>query len=52
VVDVAVPTSADINRVNDVLREVAQTAMHDDGLPDLLLDEPQLMGVESIEREP
>jgi moderate conductance mechanosensitive channel len=51
VVDIPVPTSADINRVNEVLREVAQTAMHDDNLPDLLLDEPQLMGVESIERE-
>ena len=25
--------------------------MEDDGLPDLLLDEPQLMGVESIEKD-
>ena len=25
--------------------------MKDDGLPDLLLDEPQVMGVESIERD-
>jgi small-conductance mechanosensitive channel len=49
VVDVPVPTSADINRVSDVLSEVAKTAMKDDGLPDLLLDEPSLMGVESIE---
>jgi len=51
VVDIPVPASADINRVNDVLRDVAQTAMDDDTLPELLLDEPQLMGVESIERE-
>jgi small conductance mechanosensitive channel len=51
VVDIPVPTSADINRVNDVLRDVAQTAMHDDGLPELLLDEPQLMGVESIQTD-
>jgi small conductance mechanosensitive channel len=51
VVDIPVPTSADINRVTDVLRDVAQTAMHDDSLPQLLLDEPQLMGVESIEPE-
>ena len=51
VVDIPVPASADINRVNDVLRNVAQTAMDDDTLPELLLDEPQLMGVESIERE-
>lgn len=49
VVDIPVPTSADINKVNDVLRDVSTTAMHDDTLPDLLLDEPQLMGVESIE---
>jgi small-conductance mechanosensitive channel len=49
VVDIPVPTSADLNRVNEVLRSVATTAMHDDGLPDLLLDEPSLMGVESIE---
>jgi small-conductance mechanosensitive channel len=49
VVDVPVPTSADINHVNDVLHGVATAAMQDDGLPDLLLDEPSLMGVESIE---
>ncbi len=49
VVDVPVPTSADINRVTDVLSGVAQAAMQDEGLPDLLLDEPSLMGVESIE---
>jgi small conductance mechanosensitive channel len=54
VVDVPVPASADINRVNDALRDVSSAAMrHDDapGLRDLLLDEPQLMGVESIERD-
>lgn len=50
VVDVPVHTSADLNRVNDVLGGVAKAAMEDDGgLPDLLLDEPALMGVESIE---
>jgi moderate conductance mechanosensitive channel len=49
VVDVPVPTSADLNRVNDVLSDVAKAAMQDDGLPNLLLDEPSLMGVESIE---
>ena len=51
VVDVPVPTSADINLVNDALREVSEIAMKDDGLPELLLDEPQVMGVESIERD-
>lgn len=49
VVDVPVSTSADLNRVNDVLGDVAKAAMKNDGLPDLLLDEPSLMGVESIE---
>jgi small-conductance mechanosensitive channel len=49
VVDVPVHTSADLNRVNDVLGGVAKAAMQNDGLPDLLLDEPSLMGVESIE---
>ncbi|ANI37409.1 mechanosensitive ion channel family protein [Mycolicibacterium vaccae] len=49
VVDVPVPASADINQVNEVLRAVAAAAMEDDRLVRLLLDEPQLMGVESIE---
>lgn len=48
VVDVPVAHSADLNRVTDTLHSVAAAAMRDDGLPDLLLDEPQLMGVESI----
>jgi moderate conductance mechanosensitive channel len=48
VVDVPVPTSADINRVNDVLRGISTAAMDDDHLRELLLDEPSLMGVESI----
>jgi moderate conductance mechanosensitive channel len=51
VVDVPVPASADINHVNELLRDVSATAMRDDDLPDLLLDEPQLMGVESIEKD-
>jgi small conductance mechanosensitive channel len=51
VVDIPVPTSVDINRVNDALRRVSATAMQDDGLPKLLLDEPQVMGVESIEKD-
>jgi moderate conductance mechanosensitive channel len=51
VVDVPVPTSADINEVNDALRDVSAIAMRDERLPALLLDEPQLMGVESIEKD-
>ena len=49
VVDIPVPTAADLNRVNDVLSDVTKAAMQDNGLPDLLLDEPSLMGVEGIE---
>lgn len=50
VVDIPVPTSADLNLVNDVLHQVCETAMDDDTpLRDLLLDKPALMGVESIE---
>ena len=49
VIDIPVPASADLNRVNDVLHEVANNATKDPQLQDLLLDAPQLMGVESIE---
>jgi small-conductance mechanosensitive channel len=49
VIDIPVPTSADLNLVNDVLHDVAEKAMEDPGLSPLLLDAPQLMGVESIE---
>jgi small-conductance mechanosensitive channel len=51
VVDIPVPATADISRVNEVLRNVSTTAAREDGLPALLLDEPQLMGVESIEKD-
>ncbi len=49
VVDVPVPTSADLNLVNEVLHEVCEASMKDPVMKDLLLDAPQLMGVESIE---
>lgn len=48
VIDIPVPTSADLNVVNDVLHRVCDTAATDPELTDLLLDKPQLMGVESI----
>jgi small conductance mechanosensitive channel len=51
VVDIPVPATADINRVNEVLHDVTTTASRVDDLTDLLLDEPQLMGVESIEKD-
>jgi moderate conductance mechanosensitive channel len=49
VVDIPVPTTADLNRVNDVLHQVCDSAMDDKQMSALLLDAPQLMGVESIE---
>jgi small-conductance mechanosensitive channel len=49
VVDIPVPTTADLNRVNEVLHAVCEKAMEDKDLSALLLDAPSLMGVESIE---
>jgi small conductance mechanosensitive channel len=49
VIDIPVPASADLNAVNDVLHGVAEKAVEDSQLEALLLDAPQLMGVESIE---
>lgn len=49
VVDIPVPAAADLNKVNDVLHDVADRATDDTLLSRLLLDTPQLMGVESIE---
>jgi small conductance mechanosensitive channel len=49
VIDIPVPTSADLNQVNELLHSVAERAMEDTRLSELLLDAPQMMGVESIE---
>jgi small conductance mechanosensitive channel len=51
VVDIPVSASADLNVVTDLLHEVTESAMDDSALKDLLLDAPQLMGVETIEVE-
>lgn len=48
VVDVPVPTTMDVNRANELLREVGQQAFRDAALRKLLLDEPTVMGVESL----
>lgn len=48
VVDVPVPTGTDVNRVNEVLREVGRNAFRDPALRPLLLDLPTVMGVESL----
>ncbi|MGH3553183.1 MAG: mechanosensitive ion channel family protein [Mycobacterium sp.] len=49
VVDIPVPTSADLNLVNDVLHQVCDHAQDDKALQAVLLDAPSLMGVEAIE---
>jgi moderate conductance mechanosensitive channel len=49
VVDFPVSTSADLNRVNEVLHQECEQAMDDPVLGELLLDAPTVMGVESIE---
>lgn len=48
VIDIPVPTTADLSRVNELLHKVAENSIEDAELADLLLDAPQLMGVESI----
>ena len=49
VVDIPVSTSADLNRVNEVLHQECERAQDDPVLSELLLDAPTVMGVESIE---
>lgn len=48
VVDVPIPTTMDVSRVNEILREVGTQAFRDAALRKLLLDEPTVMGVESL----
>ncbi|GAT07453.1 mechanosensitive ion channel family protein [Mycolicibacterium novocastrense] len=48
VIDIPVPTGSDLNEVNELLHTVAQNATEDPELSALMLDAPQLMGVESI----
>jgi moderate conductance mechanosensitive channel len=49
VVDVPVPTTADVTRVTDLLRTVGEDAFRDPALNRLLLDPPSVMGVESLD---
>ena len=51
VVDVPVPTTVDVSRVNEILKEVGAEAFRDQRLRPLLLDPPSVMGVESLEVE-
>jgi moderate conductance mechanosensitive channel len=49
VVDVPVPSTADVGHVTDVLHGVCQAAFDDPELHPLLLDPPSVMGVESLD---
>lgn len=49
VVDIPVSTTADLGLVNQVLHHVCEAALDDKKLGQLLLDEPSVMGVESIQ---
>ena len=49
IIDVPVPPSADLSRVTELLKSVGEEAYRDSRLTELLLDEPTVMGVESIE---
>jgi small-conductance mechanosensitive channel len=49
VIDVPAPTSVDVNRVQEILREVGDEAYRDPALSKLLLDAPSVMGVESLD---
>ena len=51
VVDVPVPTSMDVSRVNEILKQVGSEAFRDARLRPLLLDPPSVMGVETIDLE-
>ena len=48
VVDVPVPTSVDVNRANEILRQVGRDAFRDPAMRPLLLDTPTVMGVETL----
>ncbi|MCK0091035.1 mechanosensitive ion channel family protein [Rhodococcus sp. F64268] len=49
VIDVPIPVSADIGAVSDILRDVGVAAYNEPRVRELLLDEPSVMGVESLE---
>ncbi len=49
VVDIPLPATADINRVNTILQSVGEGLYDDESFRPLLLDTPTVMGVESID---
>jgi moderate conductance mechanosensitive channel len=51
VVDVPVPATVDLNHVTDILRQTCSDIYADEQLRPLLLDPPNVMGVESLEMD-
>jgi moderate conductance mechanosensitive channel len=49
VIDVPIPVTVDVNHVSDLLRQIGDEAYKEDELRSLLLDEPAVMGVQSID---
>ena len=49
VIDVPLPRDVDVARATTVLQKAGEAAYADDGLSALLLDQPSVMGVESME---
>lgn len=48
VIDVPVPNNADLAHVSDVLHEICSEILHDDRISAYILDEPTVMGIETI----
>ena len=51
IVDVPVPNSADMDEAHDILAQVCRDIVHDDEVGVYILDEPSVMGVQSIKLE-
>ncbi|MCD2263216.1 mechanosensitive ion channel family protein [Dietzia aurantiaca] len=51
IVDVPVPNSADMDEAHDILSQVCRDIVHDDEVGVYILDEPSVMGVQSIKLE-
>ena len=51
VIDVPVPNSADMDTARDILAEVCRDIVHDPDVGVYILDEPSVMGVQSIKLE-
>lgn len=51
IIDIPVPNNADMDTANDVLADVCRTIVDDEQVGEYILDEPTVMGVQSIRLE-